>query len=104
MKWKKLNEQVVSNIIEFEKKLGERKMIYRIVSVTGSREAAFTYAISAAGITYAVTAACSRGNITACGCEPTIRYASLSSKSVLGKYRTLILLQKIYIQVLIRHS
>lgn len=60
-------------------------MIYRIVSVTGSREAAFTYAISAAGITYAVTAACSRGNITACGCEPTIRYASLSSKSVLGK-------------------
>ncbi|KAK0071304.1 hypothetical protein PV325_013148, partial [Microctonus aethiopoides] len=38
-----------------------------------SREAAFTYAISSAGITYAVTAACSRGNITACGCEPAVR-------------------------------
>lgn len=42
-------------------------------SFTGSREAAFTYAISSAGVTYAVTAACSRGNITACGCEPAIR-------------------------------
>ncbi|KAG5311161.1 WNT7B protein, partial [Acromyrmex insinuator] len=40
---------------------------------TGSKEAAFTYAISSAGVTYAVTAACSRGNITACGCEPAVR-------------------------------
>ncbi|XP_011498770.1 PREDICTED: protein Wnt-7b isoform X2 [Ceratosolen solmsi marchali] len=47
--------------------------IFGHVVVVGSREAAFTYAISSAGITYAVTAACSRGNITACGCEPTIR-------------------------------
>lgn len=38
--------------------------------VTGSREAAFTYAISSAGVTYAITAACARGNITACGCAP----------------------------------
>ncbi|XP_076289083.1 protein Wnt-7b isoform X7 [Lasioglossum baleicum] len=43
------------------------------VVLGGSREAAFTYAISSAGVTYAVTAACSRGNITACGCEPTVR-------------------------------
>ncbi|XP_008214806.1 protein Wnt-7b isoform X2 [Nasonia vitripennis] len=47
--------------------------IFGHVVVVGSREAAFTYAISSAGITYAVTAACSRGNITACGCEPTTR-------------------------------
>nr|CAD7199107.1 unnamed protein product [Timema douglasi] len=36
----------------------------------GSREAAFTYAISSAGVAYAVTAACSRGNISECGCDP----------------------------------
>ncbi|XP_076289077.1 protein Wnt-2 isoform X2 [Lasioglossum baleicum] len=47
--------------------------VFGHVVVVGSREAAFTYAISSAGVTYAVTAACSRGNITACGCEPTVR-------------------------------
>ncbi|XP_044011315.1 protein Wnt-7b [Aphidius gifuensis] len=47
--------------------------VFGHVVVVGSREAAFTYAISSAGVTYAVTAACSRGNITACGCEPTLR-------------------------------
>ncbi|XP_011155650.1 protein Wnt-7b isoform X3 [Solenopsis invicta] len=47
--------------------------VFGHVVVVGSREAAFTYAISSAGVTYAVTAACSRGNITACGCEPAIR-------------------------------
>nr|XP_033324673.1 protein Wnt-7b isoform X5 [Megalopta genalis] len=46
--------------------------VFGHVVVVGSREAAFTYAISSAGVTYAVTAACSRGNITACGCEPTV--------------------------------
>ncbi|KAJ4448097.1 Protein Wnt-2 [Periplaneta americana] len=37
----------------------------------GSREAAFTYAISSAGVAYSVTAACSRGNISDCGCDPS---------------------------------
>lgn len=39
-------------------------------SISGSREAAFTYAISSAGVSYSVTAACARGNISACGCAP----------------------------------
>lgn len=38
--------------------------------VSGSREAAFTYAISSAAVAYSVTAACARGNISACGCDP----------------------------------
>ncbi|XP_013793337.1 protein Wnt-7b-like, partial [Limulus polyphemus] len=37
----------------------------------GSREAAYVYAISSAGVTYAVTQACSRGNISLCGCDRT---------------------------------
>lgn len=37
----------------------------------GSREAAFTYAISSAGVAYAITSACARGNISACGCAPS---------------------------------
>uniref|UniRef100_A0AAR5PB22 Protein Wnt n=1 Tax=Dendroctonus ponderosae TaxID=77166 RepID=A0AAR5PB22_DENPD len=42
------------------------------VVIVGSREAAFTYAISSAGVTYAITAACARGNISMCGClSPT---------------------------------
>ncbi|XP_044587261.1 protein Wnt-7b-like isoform X2 [Cotesia glomerata] len=55
--------------------------IFGHVVVVGSREAAFTYAISSAGVTYAVTAACSRGNITACGCEPTVRTRKASPPS-----------------------
>lgn len=41
-----------------------------IFLILGSREAAFTYAISSAGVAYAVTAACARGNISLCGCAP----------------------------------
>lgn len=40
------------------------------VLFAGSKEAAFTYAVASAGVTYAITAACSRGNISTCGCDP----------------------------------
>ncbi|KAF5297914.1 hypothetical protein FQA39_LY11899 [Lamprigera yunnana] len=41
-----------------------------LVLSAGSREAAFTYAISSAGVSYAVTTACAKGNISSCGCAP----------------------------------
>lgn len=34
-----------------------------------SREAAYMYAVISAGVTYALMDACSRGNISICGCD-----------------------------------
>ncbi|MEQ2181895.1 Protein Wnt-2b [Goodea atripinnis] len=42
-------------------------------SLSGSREAAFVYAISSAGVVYALTRACSQGELKTCNCDPQKR-------------------------------
>ncbi|XP_011498284.1 PREDICTED: protein Wnt-1-like [Ceratosolen solmsi marchali] len=44
-----------------------------------SREAAFVYAVSAAGVAYSVTRACSRGELTDCSCDNRVRTRQHSS-------------------------
>ncbi|XP_071509545.1 protein Wnt-2b-A-like [Diadema antillarum] len=39
----------------------------------GSREAAFAYAVSSAGVVHAITRSCSRGELLDCACDPTKR-------------------------------
>ncbi|XP_049964414.1 protein Wnt-2 [Schistocerca serialis cubense] len=44
--------------------------VFGHVVVVGSREAAYTYAAASAGAAWSVAAACARGNVSACGCDP----------------------------------
>ena len=44
-------------------------LFFSSCSPTGSKEAAFTYAIIAAGVAHAITAACTQGNLSDCSCD-----------------------------------
>lgn len=51
----------------------KKKKTRAYVYFADSREAAFIYAISAAGVAYSVTRACSRGELTDCSCDNRVR-------------------------------
>ncbi|XP_017670089.1 PREDICTED: protein Wnt-4-like [Lepidothrix coronata] len=50
--------------------------VFGKVAVQSTREAGFIHAISAAGIAFAVTCACSHGEMEKCGCDRKVRGAS----------------------------
>ncbi|ELU12345.1 hypothetical protein CAPTEDRAFT_96953, partial [Capitella teleta] len=45
--------------------------VFGKLMLKGSKEAAFVYAISSAGVVHAITRACSQGRLTNCACDPT---------------------------------
>ena len=47
-------------------------MIKFIISILATKEAGFTHALTSAAMVYAITKACSNGNITNCGCDSTL--------------------------------
>ncbi len=49
--------------------------LYHSLSFSGTREAAFIHAITAAGLSSAVTEACAQGKPTHCSCDNTYRSA-----------------------------
>lgn len=44
-----------------------------VIPSAGSRETAFTYAVSAAGVVNAISRACREGELSTCGCSRTAR-------------------------------
>ena len=42
---------------------------YAHLSFSGTKEAAFIYAITSAGVSYAITQSCGLGNLPNCGCD-----------------------------------
>lgn len=48
--------------------------------LSGSREVAFIYAISSAGVVYTLARACSQGDLDSCSCDPTKKGSSRDAK------------------------
>uniref|UniRef100_A0A8C8EEK5 Protein Wnt n=1 Tax=Otus sunia TaxID=257818 RepID=A0A8C8EEK5_9STRI len=50
--------------------------------VSGSRESAFVHAISSAGVVFAITRACSQGELKSCSCDPKKKGSAKDSKGL----------------------
>ncbi|KAL4226413.1 Protein Wnt-2b [Mactra antiquata] len=55
----------------------------KILLKVGTREAAFVYSISSAGVVYSITRACSLGHLSTCACDPS---KTGRKRDVTGKY------------------
>lgn len=53
---------------------------YNCVQFAGTREAAFTYAISSAGVVHSIARSCVEGNLSVCGCSRERRPKDLKSE------------------------
>ncbi|XP_061874766.1 protein Wnt-16 [Colius striatus] len=47
---------------------------------SGTKEAAFIYAVTSAGLVHAVTRSCSAGNVTECSCDVSLRHGGSASE------------------------
>ena len=64
----------------FNFNLLEKPHLILTVYRSGSQEAAFVHAITSAGVAYAVTQACSRGDLEDCSCDKKKRGESADGK------------------------
>ena len=55
-------------------------IFYNPTYIAGTREAAFTYAISSAGVVHAIARSCVEGNLSVCGCSRERRPKDLKSE------------------------
>uniref|UniRef100_G1N9M3 Protein Wnt n=2 Tax=Meleagris gallopavo TaxID=9103 RepID=G1N9M3_MELGA len=51
-----------------------------LLLIAGSRESAFVHAISSAGVVFAITRACSQGELKSCSCDPEKKGSAKDSK------------------------
>ncbi|XP_015760766.1 PREDICTED: protein Wnt-5a-like isoform X2 [Acropora digitifera] len=58
----------------------DRYTLFRRITGKGTKEAAFTYSISAAGVVYSIARSCVEGNLSVCGCSRERRPKNLNSE------------------------
>lgn len=77
-----LQKKVQANCLDTEQPLKlATPMIFTVTFfVSGSRESAFVHAISSAGVVFAITRACSQGELKSCSCDPKKKGSAKDSK------------------------